>query len=358
MDVWDQAREFLPDELDALALETGALVRRRVFKTGEQLLRACLLYADSNSFRTSSALVRGSGLANVSSEALFYRLGVCEQFLEKVLGHLVNLAVRGPVASRVLLVDATSISGHGSKGTDFRVHVAYEPVRAVPCSVLVEDASIGEQLSLHGLQPGSLAVADRGYGTPRNIDSALTSGVDVLVRVHRGQMRFLNGSDNKVDWSLLESQVPETGTVGFSMTMPVPPPEARNNWNLAKAMRTHEVRLIGARSKRGEVIWLLTNLPDTSLSAQTACELYRIRWQVELYFKRLKSLGGVGDQLSRDGPTSRSSLLAKMIIMVLASLIQDKEQAFSPYGYPIRERAQPLERVRLHPEAPTGVVAA
>jgi hypothetical protein len=350
--------EFLPEDLDALAVETGALLRRRAFKTGEQLLRACLLYAESNSFRTSSALARGSGLAHVSSEALFYRLGSCERFLERVLGHLVSFAVTGPSASRLLIVDATSISGHGSKGTDFRVHVAYEPVRAIPCSVIVEDASVGEHLALHGLGPGTLALGDRGYGTPRNVDSALSSGADLLVRVHQGQMRLFDASGTKIDWVGLGSQVPETGAVSFAMRMPVPPEGAGTNWSLLQSPRTHEVRLIGARSKTGDVVWLLTNLPETSLPAVKACELYRTRWQVELYFKRLKSLGGIAQQISRDGPTSRASLLAKMILMVLASLIQDKEQAFSPYGYPIRERAKPVERIRVRTKTPARVPAA
>lgn len=355
LDVWSLAREFLPEDLDGLALRTGALIRRRTFKTGEQLLRACLLYAESNSFRTSSALVRGSGLAEVTSEALFYRLGSSELFLQEILAHLVDKAVGRPVGRRVLLVDATAVHGPASKGTDLRVHVAYEPSRSVPYSVVVDTSYLGEHLSWHGLGPGILAIADRGYGTARNVDAALFCGADILVRIQKAQMRLLWPDGCRVGPAELEDQVPPTGAVSFDLDMPVPPESAEPGWRTSEALRIHRVRLIGARSKRGKIVWLLTNLDAQALGAEAACELYRARWQVELYFKRLKSLGNIDDLPSRDGPTARASLMAKMILMVLASLLQDREQAFSPYGYPVRERAESLEGVRLHPQASTGV---
>ena len=93
------------------------------------------------------------------------------------------------------------------------------------------------------------------------------------------------------------------------------------------------------------------NVAEDRLSDEQACEIYRARWQVELYFKRLKSLGDLDMQPSRDGPTARAGLLAKMILLVLTSLLQDQEQAFSPYGYPVRQaRTEPLEGICLRPK--------
>jgi len=37
-------------------------------------------------------------------------------------------------------------------------------------------------------------------------------------------------------------------------------------------------------------VLVLTHLPTTVLDTETVGELYRVRWQVELYIKRLKSL--------------------------------------------------------------------
>ena len=75
----------------------------------------------------------------------------------------------------------------------------------------------------------------------------------------------------------------------------------------------------------------------------------------ELYFKRLKSLGDLDILNSRDGPTARAGILAKLILLVLTNLLCDQEQAFSPFGYRILQvRPQPMERIRMHPSALGG----
>jgi hypothetical protein len=136
--------------------------------------------------------------------------------------------------------------------------------------------------------------------------------------------------------------------------MPVPPDKTAhgNPWKTKDAIAWHDVRLIGARNLNGEVVWLMTNLAQDRLSDESACSLYRTRWQIELYFKRLKSLGDLGRLPSRDGPTAQAHLLAKLILLVLTSFLCDKE-AFPPYGYAVRaakdaERPKPVARVRLH----------
>jgi len=50
------------------------------------------------------------------------------------------------------------------------------------------------------------------------------------------------------------------------------------------------VRLIGFRfPKTKEYRWYATNLPDNMLLAQWIYPIYRLRWQIELFFKSLKS---------------------------------------------------------------------
>jgi hypothetical protein len=317
------------------------------------MLRAFLLYAGSGSFRSAAALARGSGLLDITAEGLFYRLKHSEAFLELVLAHLVSGVASAPVGYRLLIVDATVVNGPASKGTDFRVHVAYDPVRGVPCSVQAAWPQVGESLALHGLGPGDFVVADRGYGTARNVDCALGLGADLLVRIHAGQLRLCTEEGSRVNWGELDRMVPEHGAASIPLLMPVPP-DGKTQWDIKRAKTTHKVRLIGARNGKGEVVWLLTNVNSSRLDDAKACELYRVRWQVELYFKRLKSIGGLDEQPSRDGPTARVGLLAKIILLVLTSLIQDQEQAFSPYGYPVRQAPKPMERISLRVQATSG----
>lgn len=337
-DLWEMALSFLPEDLDGLARETGSITRPRRVLSASQMLRAYLLYAQTGSFRTASALVRSSGLLDITGEGLFYRLRHSEKFLESLLTYLTR-GMCAPKGYQLLLVDATSVSGPGATGTDWRVHVAYDPQRGVPSSVFVSDQYVGERFSHHGLQPGQLVVGDRAYGKARIVHEALQTGANLLVRVQFGSIRLCDEQSETVKWAALESQVPACGAVHFQLQMPVPP--ASNGkplrWKNKDAIACHNVRLIAARNTKGEIVWLLTDLDESRLSCQDACELYRVRWQVELYFKRLKSLGDLDLLGSRDGPTAKASLLAKLILLTLTSLLAESEQAFSPYGYPVRK---------------------
>jgi hypothetical protein len=359
-ELWDVACSFLPDNLDELARTTGAISRPRRVESSTQLLRAFLTYASTGSFRTSAALVKSCGLLDITPEGLFYRLSKAESFLTQVLMHLTRGFV-SPVGYRLLIVDATSVCGPGATQTDWRVHVGYDPHRGVPASVHVTDGSVGEKVAHHGLGQGCLAVGDRCYGTARNVHHVLEAQADFLVRLTNKQMRLLDANRVRADWDALAAQVPTTGAISFDLELPVPPPGSGPGaaWHERDAIALHPVRLIAARSKKGEVVWLLTNLNAERLSNVKATELYRVRWQVELYFKRLKSIGNLDCLGSRDGPTAKPALLAKLILMVLANLLSEREQAFSPYGYPMPEtRAQPMEGIRLHPKKASRRFAA
>ena len=62
---------------------------------------------------------------------------------------------------------------------------------------------------------------------------------------------------------------------------------------------------------------LLTSLSPDRATAEEVVRLYRMRWQVELAFKRLKSLGGFAELQASDPRLARSWLLAHLIAAVL-----------------------------------------
>jgi hypothetical protein len=108
---------------------------------------------------------------------------------------------------------------------------------------------------------------------------------------------------------------------------------------LAAKLPAHEVRKAQARARRnaqkdGRTIqpetllvagWvlLITTLPAPRWSAEAILRLYRVRWQVELVFKRLKS--GLTRGVLR-GQT-RASLEASILALLLAWVLQTSEAA-------------------------------
>jgi hypothetical protein len=105
------------------------------------------------------------------------------------------------------------------------------------------------------------------------------------------------------------------GVVEFSVTIPVPPTSAKSHktWDSAKAIAWLPARALASPTRSGEVIWLITTLDATQLPPVQAMVLYRARWQIELLFKRLKSLLHLDTSSSRQGPTAKSWMLARLI---------------------------------------------
>ena len=64
-------------------------------------------------------------------------------------------------------------------------------------------------------------------------------------------------------------------------------------------------------------------------------DLYRLRWQAELAFKRLKSLLNVGHLPKYDPRSSRAWLQAKLLTALLIERLLIESKLFSPWGYPL-----------------------
>jgi IS4 transposase len=80
-------------------------------------------------------------------------------------------------------------------------------------------------------------------------------------------------------------------------------------------------------------VFVLTSLTGDLLSASEVLELYRFRWQVELAFKRLKSLLHMDELPARDPPLARSFIYSKLLAALLLEDFTDRFLAFSPWGY-------------------------
>jgi Transposase DDE domain len=83
---------------------------------------------------------------------------------------------------------------------------------------------------------------------------------------------------------------------------------------------------------------VLTTLMEPS--AHAIMEFYRRRWQVELAFKRLKSLLQLGHLKKFDKQGARAWLQGKLLVACLIETLILTAERFSPWGYPKDEHAR------------------
>ena len=84
-----------------------------------------------------------------------------------------------------------------------------------------------------------------------------------------------------------------------------------------------------------EYVVVLTSLNPQQFPALQVLALYRGRWQIELVFKRLKSLLGVGQLAKYDPGSAKAWLQAKLLTALLMERLEREAFLFSPWGYPL-----------------------
>ena len=87
-------------------------------------------------------------------------------------------------------------------------------------------------------------------------------------------------------------------------------------------------------------VLVLTSLPPEFTCSQVL-ELYRSRWQVELAFKRLKSLMAAGHVPKSDDDSARAWMQAKLLTAILMERLLLEAKIFSPWGHHLRD-AEPV----------------
>jgi IS4 transposase len=82
-----------------------------------------------------------------------------------------------------------------------------------------------------------------------------------------------------------------------------------------------------------EYVFVLTTLPRSEFSTADILDLYRVRWQIELVFKRLKSLLRLGHLPKQNDLSARAWIQAKLLTALLIEHLADKARFFSPWGF-------------------------
>jgi DDE family transposase len=339
--------ELLP--IEETARQFKAFVRARGIKKPADLLRLALIYASGNSLRGSSAWAEASAVAELSAPALQRRLANAGEWLRFIARKLLENTrpqITGPWAGRRLrVIDASSICHPGADRTTWRLHLTYDLSGGVDDFELTDDSG-AERLTRFAWQPGDIALGDRGYARPGDLAPVLDSGADVVVRIGWNSLRLLTPKGEPFDLFaalakvkknpashiiLVDTRDPKRPFLQLRFIIGRLPPEkaeiARKKV-IARALKAG--KKVDPRSLRAaEFVLLLTSLPEER-SPEAILELYRLRWQIELLFKRFKSLLGLGDLPAKKRELARAWIFAKLILGLLAEKAARKLAESSP----------------------------
>jgi hypothetical protein len=354
-------------DLEASSRATGAIRRKRVVTSGSQLLRLVLAYVLSGlSFRSTAAWAEAGEHASFSDVALLKRMRRCGPWLRYLVGTLATLTCPEPCADderRIVAVDATMICVPGDKQNYDLLHSAYNVTAQCFDSTELTDRHTAERLDVGKIERDEIRLGDRAYARWRDLSTVVEAGADYVVRLSATALKLCTVSGEPIRravWcGLAETAGVQDVTLAIHATkgaaqmlarLIVLPLSAEKAAAARRLMRKTACKWGYTPSQDALVtagcLMLITSLPrEASYSlppgltrgAERVLTLYRRRWQVELAFKRLKSLIGLEDLRVHD-----SELVAVWIhAILLVALLIDNERPSLHRERPVSPRSAP-----------------
>jgi len=361
-DDWETLINFLPEGWQQEAKARGALKRCRQIKDAETLLHILMIHlAQGYSLKETAVRVKAGGLADISSVGIYKRLRVSGEWLRWMADGLLKKQVEIPGRPdgrlRVRLVDATTVSEPGSTGSEWRIHYSLQ-LKPLRCDFFkVTDNHVGETFKLIPIEKGDLIVGDRAYGNARGVAHVVDNGGEALVRMKVISF-VLRSADGRRFQLLSRLKKLRVGCVGEWPVLVVGDNErlipgrvcALRRSKAATEVELKRIRRSNARHGRdpgqkaleaAKYMCVFTTVDQSLLSAAEVMDMYRARWQVELAFKRLKSLLNFGYLPKHDEESAKAWLFGKLLVGLLAETIIETAESISPWGYiKIREEAE------------------
>jgi hypothetical protein len=185
-------------DLEALALETRALVRRRGVPDAKALLRPALARGPGGmSLRQTAAWAQLTGVADLTDASLNDRLHQSCDFLAAIVANLLQAKAPCPRfrGRSIRVADGSCVSKPGSRGTDWRVHGVYDLGSGGFSNLELTDKHGGEALDRGVGIEGEFRIADRGYSAAKALRRFMASaqqakGADYLVRLRWSSLRL------------------------------------------------------------------------------------------------------------------------------------------------------------------------
>jgi hypothetical protein len=354
---WSILRALLPEDLDGIARHTGLIQRLRGFRSAESLTRLLLMHGAGLSLEQTALRAHEHGMGRTTAPALHGRLRSSGEYFRTLCQRLQAKmqqrvgASRWPEGWRYRAIDATEVSEPGPTGSTWRVHYSLRLPELVCDHFDLTTAGEGETLRRWKLEADEVVLADRAYSHRQAIGELIGQGAHFVVRLNTGLFPLEDRGGRAL------------GLPGLLRGLKIGQPRSWDVWfrhggrryglRLCVVRKSAQAAQISRRKAQrraqrdgsnirpetlaaADYVLALTNLPESAWPAGLVLDLYRCRWQVELAFKRLKTLLELGHLPKRDPCTAQAWMHLKLLLALMIEQLLYDAEFLSPWGYDLR----------------------
>jgi hypothetical protein len=355
---WNLLKTFFPSDWKNLAINTNALKGLRKDKSEEKLLRTLMIHLGCGySLRETVVRAKRANLADLSDVALLKRLKKSKEWLYSLCLSLFrerDIQLDKCKNFQLRLFDATTVKEPGQTGSLWRIHYSIE-VPSLSCDFFkltkTEGKGTGESFCQFPIKKDDYIIADRGYCTSTGIHYAAREGAYLSVRVNSQSLRICDAVKNSFPLLTKIKSIKKVLAIkSWNVFIPNKDNTKYVKGRLCAIHKTEEAITIAHKKlKRGaskhgtklkpetlvyaKYVIVFTTFPEDQFTVFDVLEWYRIRWQIELVFKRFKQIAQFGQLPKYDDDSSKAWLYGKLFAALLTEKLIDYATSFSPWGY-------------------------
>ncbi len=315
--------------IESSARRSKAFLRPRVIGNAVDLLRLILAYClGPGGLRSTTAWASAIGLVDISNVGLLQRLRRSGDWLGALVADA--LAKGAPAASGarlIRLIDATTVPQAAvaarQKNGLWRIHGAFELPAERFGFFALSDQHEGEKLDRIPVEKGEIRIADRAYWKSARWLDGDGNPFDLIAELHNSRQA---GVIDRPIW-VGRQRGPALALRLVALKKSAQAAEAARRKARRQAQQGgHQI----AQDTLAAADWviLITSLSPQQFPTADILLLYRLRWRIELAFKRLKSLVGLGGPPGTDARSARPYILAHLLmILLLEPLIDEFEDS-------------------------------
>lgn len=299
--IYQKKKREIIQELDKKQL----IRRKRVIKNTETLVQAVYLYiTEELSFQRLADYFSCRYHVHMSDTAWKKQFTkIAPIFLSTVMACCQKAEKSTETAQRhIYAIDATDFAAHGSPSTVIRVHTVLSLTDCLHFYSRLSDNHTAESVCHFPIEKGALYLADRGYGYASQLSCMIENQADFIFRISLRKIKLYQDESclSRLDGKALLG-TGETDCICYfqyqhsiyrvrliAAPIPTEKREAAEKRVRRNACRKQS-KISDSTVFFANWLILLTSLPS-SVSASVILRSYSSRWQIELFFKRAKSI--------------------------------------------------------------------
>lgn len=339
---------LLPDNYKKMCWEHGAMTRHRGIQNEEELLTLALFYTCGHSLievKNYAKIEFGRDISDVGFMKRFIR---CNKWIKGIISEMMNNEViQYPVPDKlkdykVIAIDASDVQQKGAVQRLFHLHYAVNLFTLSSEAFKVTPQEQGESLKNFTLGKQTIVIADRAYASITGIEYCFENQTDFILRIKNKAFKLFDKNGKEVILSSILKNVTEQ-SCDFILYYKVEK-ELKPLRFCAVKKSKEEIKIEQKRIRRREsrkqisfsddtkfthnYFFVVTSLGD-DFTSDEIINLYRLRWQVEMVFKRYKSILKLGAMPTKTELSGEVWLNCKMLIALLIERLMSKVD-FSP----------------------------